>query len=672
MIAFPYNWMTPVMRNDFAISVGQLTRKGSPGWATQPSGTNELGYNRLHQVGRAIARMAAKSGLTRVTAFGRLVIALLLLMTFVLAADLWSAQQSARSVCLLVADNSSNGLWLTDVNRGIGSTLQVPSSGGRPHLFTVTFSNSPIVVYADEDTGAAPSGLYGSPGILSAQLGPLLPRVAIGDIRFSTQNDIFNFVSLDLSPDGQHIVYTGYDANGQAFLKRVALDGSDVVTRPLAHFTRLNGWSRDGKYFNTLTFDGNGYQFNLWETSSLRVVHSFPAGDNIQVIAYGSPDSHYFAFTWQNSGQHFMSIVSLDDAQSQVYPLKLTSALTGLSWSPDSRSVFAYGTSALLDVVQGKPYDLASLDMSEDNYYAYWSADGRKIIVLVNDNSIAGKVDLWQVYSMDTAHTTTLNDILTWKSSPTDPNRAAIAWLEPDGKTAIDVMDMDGSHRTRLLDLDATLPRPFGNDTELNWSPDGAWIVIPWHNAIALTTGFTLVNADGTRGSQRYDFPDGTQWRWLQDGKALGYLLTQANGDSVGILNMATGAKQALIDGPLDVRFIATPGISDLLGVWWEANDLSPHLRAYAPDGTLAYQADGATLRAAPQDNNPNPYQAADGQLMRSPDGTLALVYSYFDFSNRNISVDSPQSMTAVVTAQNQAIRLPIENSDNTAWSRCG
>ncbi len=327
------------------------------------------------------------------------------------------------------------------------------------------------------------------------------------------------------------------------------------------------------------------------------------------------------------------------------------------------------GYETLIDIAHGRVYDRSSPGAG-GNYEVHWSRDGHTLILLNNDERSAGKVDFWSVYSLENSQTTTFHDILAWKANPVNADRVVIAWLEHDGKTAMDVMNMDSSNRIRLLDLGASLPRPTGDGTQIEWSPDGAWIVVPWTDPISLLTGFTLVRADGSQGSGHYDFPAGSQWRWLLNGQALGYLISQANGQSVGILNMATGARHVLIDGPQDIRFIATPGINDLLAVWWEANDLSAHIKAYQPDGTLAYQADGASLIAAPDGNNPSPYLAVSGQLMRSPDGKLAHVYGYSNFGSR-ISI-AEQPMTAVVTAQNVAIRLPIEWSDNVQWSHCG
>src|SRR5258708_39188174 len=113
-----------------------------------------------------MAHQVAKPRFLHVTMLARLVIALLLLITFALAAAHWAEQQSARSACLVIADHTSDGIWLADVDRGVGAALQQPHIGARPHLFTATFPNSSVVIYVDEDKSAATNAPYGHLGIL--------------------------------------------------------------------------------------------------------------------------------------------------------------------------------------------------------------------------------------------------------------------------------------------------------------------------------------------------------------------------------------------------------------------------------------------------------------------------------------------------------------------------
>ncbi len=112
-----------------------------------------------------------------------------------------------------------------------------------------------------------------------------------------------------------------------------------------------------------------------------------------------------------------------------------------------------------------------------------------------------------------------------------------------------------------------------------------------------------------------------------------------------------------VIDGALDIRFIATPDSSNLFGVWWQTNDLSPHVSAYQADGKLVYQADGTSLMNM---SVPTVVDfAAEGQLIHSADGGLALLYGvYGDY-------------TALIDAHNQVTRLPIEYWGDVTWKRC-
>src|SRR5258708_3183664 len=211
-----------------------------------------------------------------VTALQRLVIAISLLITFMLAAAYWAEQQSSRSVCLLVADHSSGGIWLADVDRGMGATLRHPHQGISPHLFTATFPNSPVVLYVDEDTTTAIDGPHSHLAILSVEHGPLLPRIPVGSFYYpdvpkpepnaKIYPGVSDYINFDLTPDGQHLVYAGHNADGHAFLRTVSLDGGEVINRSVDQYPVLNGWSPDAHYFMTLTFDPNTTPLTICET----------------------------------------------------------------------------------------------------------------------------------------------------------------------------------------------------------------------------------------------------------------------------------------------------------------------------------------------------------------------------------------------------------------------
>lgn len=614
--------------------------------------------------------MAPIFALLRITPLGRVVFALLLLIIFALTLGHWSAQQSLHSACLVLTDSYSGTISLADTDRGVSIPLRQPRSG--PYLFTTTFPKSPVQVYADQDIRGDVYEPYldiiKHRGIFSVQEGPFRPHVPIGSFYYPDLSHqtgkityhTYDYVHLILAPDARHLFYIADGAGVDSYLNKVALDGSEEISRPLdtGGSVAALDLSPNGQYLITGSYNGEPNGISLWEATTLRLIASYSPGDLFTVqdnVTGWSPDSKYYAYSGETEGgQLTFGVISVgdgrevshSDADAENY------FLTNAHWSPDSKKLYLDGT--LLDVEHGTFYDLSTLDPGAAVENIFWSEDSSKLIALVNDVSQPEKVALWQVYSLDNGKITALHDILAWTPNPLNGNRVVIAWLESNGNIAIDVMDMDTSARKHLVDLDAALPTDYNDYTQMQWSPDGVWIAVPWRNPFTPGVGLTIVRADG---SQSYVLSDAIAWKWLEDGKALAYLTKQMNGQSAEILNFMTGKRQLAINDAKALNFIATPGISDLLGIWWQASDLSPHVSAYQLDGTLVYRADGTSLMdpLAPQSVDWAEY----GQLVRSPDKQLALVFGIYG------------EYIALVKANNQVIRLPIRYSDEVTWNRC-
>ena len=273
----------------------------------------------------------------------------------------------------------------------------------------------------------------------------------------------------------------------------------------------------------------------------------------VQFLEEGSPDSHIF-------------VVEDDGSLRQV-----TSATTATwpSWSPDGSQIAFNPAKIGSDVLYGVfviNADGTGERFIGDGLNPQWSPDGTKFLFHEQDDVTA---DPWSIYVADVA-SGEVTELATGFSE---------TWL-PDGRVAFHQMveGVEGAPPGSLTDvLYVTAlegePQMAGIETELFWSPDGAWLLEVRDGVVSLGTpnapgsrelieGFAPVwSPDGTRFVVGYDFDEnaspliavmntdgeqlwsgavGTDARWSADGTRIAVEAGYPD-QMVHVLDAATG-----------------------------------------------------------------------------------------------------------------------------------
>lgn len=230
----------------------------------------------------------------------------------------------------------------------------------------------------------------------------------------------------------------------------------------------------------------------------MRLVDSYSPGKlfSVEGTSGWSSDSKHYAFTGETDHSQVTLGIITPDVPKRAFSSGTGGFLTNAHWSTNNR--FVYMDGALLDAIDGTRYDVSNMELEFASDNIFWSANSRHLIALLHDGVLMEKVAAWQVYSLDNHQLTTLHDIWGSNADPVNPDRVVVARLDPNGNMAIELMDMDGSRRTTLLNIHAAPPTPDADYTQMEWSPDGMWIAVMACRT-ALKAGLTVVRTDGFR-----------------------------------------------------------------------------------------------------------------------------------------------------------------------------
>lgn len=232
-----------------------------------------------------------------------------------------------------------------------------------------------------------------------------------------------------------------------------------------------------------------------------------------------SPDGKQIAFISARDGPNDIYVMQSDGTQV----VRLTNALFSIAtvpqnvdpaWSPDSRQLaFASNRRGHQDIYtmnRDGSHVVRLTDGAAQGKYSSsapdWSPDGRHILFTSQVGAYGGDLtksagptaDIY-VVDVDGTHLTRLTDLAGYVQSPKwSPDGSRIAFVLVKRQTDIYIMDEDGSNLEQLTNNSA-------DEFDLAWSPDGS--------RIAFTSGdiyhmnIYAMNADGTQVEQLTDSP---------------------------------------------------------------------------------------------------------------------------------------------------------------------
>ncbi len=334
-------------------------------------------------------------------------------------------------------------------------------------------------------------------------------------------------------------------------------------------------WSPDNKYvLTTYKNTSNGYGSNeyTWNGSTFAYIGGSAIGTSASLTAADvawSPDGKYFVTaTADNVGFAGNSPLyaysfngTTDTALGSTLPTLNTINLTAVRFSPNGKFIatggWVFGTnSAYLSIWSFTPSATPALvDLGDKNLGAVgpwqsisWSPDGQYIATVIANAVV--------VYSVSAAGA--LSSVAV--SSYTFTNAASVAW-SPCGKY---IAAGDNAGKVQLLTFDGTSSLKFVAQAtglsanyilNLDWSPDGQYIVVPGSDT-ALTNRVRILQYNGTStlavvATSSTNATRMANIAWSPDGKyivAMDYNAVVGGAVNVHMFNAMYGPANCLID----------------------------------------------------------------------------------------------------------------------------
>jgi serine/threonine protein kinase len=308
----------------------------------------------------------------------------------------------------------NNGKLLGDpqiLTRGVANDIatwhmDASASNGGLLIFGSGGTGDWQLLFMDRDTKQVSTIADKLTNLQTARLSPQGDRVALQID--SGQNDIW---VLDLvrgvrtrltfgpvgntypiwSPDGKWIVYTS-DRNGRSNLCRKLADGSGAEETLLTddQITVATDWSRDGKtilYMRGPVGSNEVWALPLEGDRKPRVVVK-RAENSFSVFAHLSPDSHWLAYTTNESGAPQVYVVAFDGGQGK-WQVSVNGGVQP-QWSKDGKTLYYMDASYDLFSVPVKEVAGALQFGTAQQLLSNWSApqvfydmtpDGKKILL---------------------------------------------------------------------------------------------------------------------------------------------------------------------------------------------------------------------------------------------------------------------------------------------------
>jgi Tol biopolymer transport system component len=422
----------------------------------------------------------------------------------------------------------------------------------------------------------------------------------------------------------KEVVFWSPDSRRAAYIRA---NDADLVAAgeglPPKTLTRLTypqafiGWSPDSHFVAVYREFPTSMNLIAVETGKV----TYGTGNLYLVGQAWSPDGQWLAYIWRDDDfpkrmgvnrmwaqyvPYVLSLVRPDGSGEVRFPLPKKSDVWGaeFAWSPDSRHVAVRYRANLEGIgqwgvffigaygVDGSRFpapDVRMDDPKEEKLPFRWSAGGR---VLSFTEQTAAPDDRISYTLM--AYQPSANALKPLAQTmdrgpfyPANGDRVAFYTLD-GGRKSITISDFDGANPVRLV---------AGADDSGNadWSPDGQWVAAVWATGKvddpARRVRLSWMHPDGTqRHDLEADFKDIHDLRWLKGGRLAYVAWRGAAGNSIEVVDTASGEHRTIADGLKEVVDFTYNADVDQLSFWYEDEGGSPGKTAYQPDGTLAYR----------------------------------------------------------------------------------
>ncbi|MBL8163689.1 MAG: PD40 domain-containing protein, partial [Anaerolineae bacterium] len=404
----------------------------------------------------------------------------------------------------------------------------------------------------------------------------------------------------------------------------------------LAYPPPLRGWSPDGRY---LVLDTPNVYDQLTVMQAETGIISYTTRTGIPTWDFAnrwSPDSQWLAYVWDMGTETGLVIAAADGSVEQRYLLGQYDYLSDhhLLWSPDSQQVALRYTSSS-DGIQGDMrLTLFGIDGSSQPLFLdwplrngdlppaifdtlwklpHWSHDGG---VIMDTRARSESSFALMSYQRSSGETRVVAEDLPKPAfyAPTVPRLALYRRL--NGAVDVTLTDWDGGNPYALVAgaVDAGDP---------DWSPRGEWVAAVWARGAGESRRVVLswAHPDGSgRQDVDADFTDVRDLHWLNGDGSIAYIAWRgAAGNSIEVVDTATGERRVLVDGLLNVYDLQYDTAADTISFWWELDDGSFGKDVYRPTGERVAHWLAAGDIERPRREFPSP----DGQTMALKIGAL-------------------------------------------------
>lgn len=229
--------------------------------------------------------------------------------------------------------------------------------------------------------------------------------------------------------------------------------------------------------------------------------------------------------------------------------------LMGLSWSPDGASVaftmlddrFGPTRLYLMGAGEGEPQEIHSCEGTACMSSPAWKPDGTRIVFAEGSmvHTIAPDGSEKEVLA-NCQECTQIEGRVAW--SP-DGSRVAFGAIEPDGGSAMYVLDVESRSVKRITECDSAVCLGGLRDSSPTWAPDGSWI------AFARERNIWRIRPDGTHLVKLTNCPDSYEFNsctlgspvWSPNGRSIAYQGT----DGWYVMESDGGDPRRVADGTL-------------------------------------------------------------------------------------------------------------------------
>jgi hypothetical protein len=659
--------------------------------------------------------------------FGRMTLKGSVALGLLVAVSIYAARIPDQYACLQLINGytrSSLTFDLVDLNSG----RDVLDSRSQQSVFGIPSPNGKFSALFRPDEPGSPEST--SSLIIQRISDSTIPAQSVVVQRgiADTGGGYNRFRNIRWSADSSRLAYLWSDDDQKIYLSVVNADGSGGQTalygilpaQSNSQNSRFSGigsaqislsWAADPDYLSiTQAMNNAGTQITLWSVSGKLQRIDFARESALRTGAWSPRGAQFAGIAEGANGAR--QIVLWSPNQQASLPFAADKAPDQIIWSPggqfaalESRRpctlvegcvsrwsfdiVRSDGTLQMTGIDGAAWTRSSSGQVADVPALASWSADGASWVFL-RDRLVGAARDVVALHVADKRYETVASDVVSDLASDmlyvasfrrppsTRQISASIDYARKrivlptwhEGKIRVDLADIDGKHRTTLVQgadsiLDSQFNVPGGSNHF--WSPSGDLVVVAWASGTTDQDRWlhlTWAQADGSGRHEISDHFDGiTNIQVIANGsqKWLGYTAKRADRISIELAEVATGQHYRLLNNLEDAgQWLLTPSPDGSLAALQLGASIG---RFYGESRLYLVALDGTAASEVSSD--------VTGPAQWSPDGSQ-LAYLRRD-SNSSQSLPYAQ----VITPDRSTLRsVPLYQAGTSQprllrWSKC-